>query len=408
MEKIVKKNCIESLKKPGPPIIIATLPDEAEAIYYACKDHGIEISAFCDNELRRVDKGYCGLKVIHTPNLAKHYPNARIIIAFFNLDEPSDQLSKLGYKDFYSPLELLENYNISKHTHRHKQSYIETKIAISKKSHSMYFDETKTYLRSLDIMITTKCSMKCKSCANLMQYYVDAKNTDENILSAVKTLSDNVDAISEFRVIGGEPLMNKNWAKIVNGIIEQDNKREVFIYTNGTIAPKDEDLKSFKGKDINFYITNYGKLSKNIDKMIESLEKYGIGYMNKPADYWVDCSAIRQHKRSPKENKILFKECCAKHFYTLLNGKLYTCPFIANAANLDAIPLTNSDFVDLTNNNQNLRDKISKLVNMRNFFPACDFCDGRPLDPTTAEVYDGKGFIKAAEQAVNPITFKKY
>ena len=54
------------------------------------------------------------------------------------------------------------------------------------------------------------------------------------------------------------------------------------------------------------------------------------------------------------------------------------------------------------------RDKISKLVNMRNFFPACDFCDGRPLDPTTAEVYDGKGFIKAAEQAVNPITFKKY
>ena len=45
-----------------------------------------------------------------------------------------------------------------------------------------------------------------------MQYYVDAKNTDENILRAVKSLSDNVDAISEFRVIGGEPLMNKNWS----------------------------------------------------------------------------------------------------------------------------------------------------------------------------------------------------
>ena len=272
----------------------------------------------------------------------------------------------------------------------------------------MYFDEDKTYLRSLDIMITTKCSMKCKSCANLMQYYVDAKNTDENILSAVKTLSDNVDAISEFRIIGGEPLMNKNWAKIVNGVIEQDSKREVFIYTNGTIAPKDDDLRSFKGKDINFYITNYGKLSKNINKMVESLEKHGIGYMNKPADYWVDCSSIRQHNRTPKENKTVFKECCAKHFYTLLNGKLYTCPFIANAANLNAIPLTSADYVDLTNVNDNLRSKISKLVNMRNFFPACDFCDGRPLDPTTAEVYDGQGFIKAAEQTTGPITFKKY
>ena len=118
MEKLVKKNCIESLKKPGPPIIIATLPEEAEAVYYACKDNGINVSAFCDNELRRVDKGYCGLKVIHTPQLAKHYPKARIIIAFFNLDEPSDQLSKLGYNEFYSPLELLENYEVEKHKHR--------------------------------------------------------------------------------------------------------------------------------------------------------------------------------------------------------------------------------------------------------------------------------------------------
>ena len=63
-----------------------------------------------------------------------------------------------------------------------------------------------------------------------MQYYVDAKNTDENILSAVKTLSDNVDVISEFRIIGGELLMNKNWAKIVNGVIEQDSN-EKFLFT---------------------------------------------------------------------------------------------------------------------------------------------------------------------------------
>ena len=408
MEKKVKKNCIESLKRPGPPIIIATLPEEAEAVYNSCKDNGIEVAAFCDNELRRVEGGYKGLEVIHTPTLTSRFPKARFIIAFFNLEEPTEQLSSLGYDEFYSPLELLEKYDLNKHKHRVKQSYMETKISISKKSHSMYFDESKTYLRSLDIMITTKCSMKCKSCANLMQYYVDAKNTDEGILSAVENLSNNVDAISEFRIIGGEPLMNKNWAKIVNCVIAQDEKRELFIYTNGTIAPKEDDLKTFQGKDVNFYITNYGKLSKNLDRLVESLEKYDISYMNKPADYWVDCSNVRQHNRSPKENKIVFKECCAKYFFTLLNGKLYTCPFIANAANLNAIPLTNADYVDLSSNTSNLREKISRLVNMKNFFPACDFCDGRPLDPTTAKQYDGKGFIKAAEQTSEPISLKKY
>jgi hypothetical protein len=408
MEKKIKKNCIESLKKPGPPIIIATLPEEAQAIHNSCKDHGIEVAAFCDNELRRVEGGYNGLEVIHTPNLNSRFPKARFIIAFFNLEEPTEQLSSLGYDEFYSPLELLENYDVTRHKHRVKQSYMETKISINKKSHSMYFDDSKTHLRSLDIMITTKCSMKCESCANLMQYYVDAKNTDEGIISAVETINDNVDAISEFRIIGGEPLMNRNWAKIVNGILEKDNKREIFIYTNGTIAPKEADLESFQGKDINFYITNYGKLSKNVDKLIQGLEKYDIGYMNKPADYWVDCSSMKRHNRSPKDNKTVFKECCAKYFFTLLNGKLYTCPFIANAANLNAIPITNADYVDLSSNTDDLRSKISKLVNMQNFFPACDFCDGRPQDPTTAKQYDGKGFIKAAEQVSAPIPFKKY
>ena len=86
-------------------------------------------------------------------------------------------------------------------------------------------------------MITTKCSMKCASCANLMQYYVAAKNTDHEILSAIEILDNNVDAISEFRVIGGEPLMNKQWAHIVNGIIEQDvETQNIYLYQRNHIT----------------------------------------------------------------------------------------------------------------------------------------------------------------------------
>ena len=46
----VKYNIVDSLKKPGHPIIIYALPQEAEAIYYACKNEGINVVAFCDNE----------------------------------------------------------------------------------------------------------------------------------------------------------------------------------------------------------------------------------------------------------------------------------------------------------------------------------------------------------------------
>ena len=96
-----------------------------------------------------------------------------------------------------------------------------------------------------------------------------------------------------------------------------------------------------------------------------------------------------------------------KTIYTLLSGKLYTCPFISNAYELDAIPNNPMDYVDLLKEKENLKEKIKKLVKMEKFFPGCDFCDGRPYDPTTAKVYDGKGLIVAGQQAKSPLPFQK-
>jgi organic radical activating enzyme len=258
-------------------------------------------------------------------------------------------------------------------------------------------------------MITTKCSLKCRNCSNLMQYYVDPKNTSfEKIVSALNTLSQNVDYISEFRVIGGEPLMNKDWANIVNSISEHNPEAKIFIYTNATIPPKAEQLESFQGKNVNFTITDYGKLSKNIDRMIELLKKYNISYDRQIADDWIDCSRIKNHRRASKDLKEVFKQCCVKYIYTLLHGKLYRCPFIANAANLNAIPDNPANYVDLISSSSTLKNQIHRMVKNSSFFPGCDFCDGRPYDPSSKLGYDGRGMISAGEQVEKPIVFKEY
>jgi len=403
-----KYNCKEELKKPGSPVVIVAVTQEIEAIINACHDNGIKVEGLCDNETRKVEKKIKGLKVIHTSNLPKKFPSARLIVAYHNIQECVDQLTSMGYEEFYSPLEILKNYDASKFEHNLSKEYIQNKVLISVKSHEAYFDETIVHLRSLDIVITTKCSMKCESCANLMQYYTSPENTDDKVLTAIENLSKNVDEISEFRIIGGEPLINKNWDKIVNGVAAQDMNRKIFVYTNGTIPVKDEILKSFQGKNINFYVTDYGKLSRNIEKLEDSLKKNKINYFRRPAGNWVDCSSIRKHNRSPKDNATMFKECCAKQFYTLLSGKLYTCPFISNAYELGAIPKNPMDYVDLLEDHKNIREKIKKLVKMEKFFPGCDFCDGRPYDPTTAKVYDGQGLILAGKQTTSPLNFKKF
>lgn len=411
MEKIVENIDLNLLKESKLPIIIYSLTEEAEAIANACRDNGLNVVGFCDNEIRKSGKKYCGIEVIYTPDLPKKFLKANFIIAHHALDECAEQLLEMGYKNIYSPLKILKTYDINKHKYRTSQSYMKRKVEHSINLNKLYFDDTKTYLRSIDVVVTERCSMNCESCCNLMQYYERAKNTDEEILNAVEILSKNVDHISEYRLIGGEPLMNKKWAVITNGILNQDPNRTVYIYTNGTICPTDEILETLKGKKVHFYITDYDDLSRNIDALIKSLNKYNLGFYRKPAGNWVDCSSVKKHNRNVSRLKQVFKECCAKRLYTLISGKLYTCPFISNAANLKAIPDNKSDYVDLLADDKHLKEKIRRLVKMENFFPACDFCSGRPHDPSKALEYTGKGLIKAGKQMPSMssrIPFKTY
>ena len=50
---------------------------------------------------------------------------------------------------------------------------------------------------------------------------------------------------------------------------------------------------------------------------------------------------------------------------SVINGKLYTCPFIANANELRAIPDNRADYVELNLNDENLRNKITKTSKKR-------------------------------------------
>jgi len=409
MSKTVKYDSINFLKKKGDPIIIVAAVNEAEAIIKSCTEHKIKISGVCDSEKRKSEELFAGIKVFHTPTLPQHFPKARFIIASQHIQECAEQLIGLGYNEFYSGLELLKDFKVEKFSYKVSQSYMASKLSVFKKTHDYYFNDDKVYMRSLDLMITTKCSLKCRNCSNLMQYYVDPTNTDyEKIISSLKIINENVDSISEFRVIGGEPLMNKNWANIVYKISEYNAEAKIFIYTNATIAPKDDQLESFKGKNVHFIITDYGDLSRNIKKMVEKLEKYNISFKREPANDWVDCSNIKHHKRPVDQLEEVFKQCCVKYIYTLLNQKLYRCPFIANAANLNAIPDNPANYVDLFSTKNDIKHQIRRLVKVAKFFPGCDFCVGRPYDPTSKLGYDGSGMIPAGEQVANPIPYKSY
>ena len=97
-----------------------------------------------------------------------------------------------------------------------------------------------------------------------------------------------------------------------------------------------------------------------------------------------------------------------KYLYTLLDGRLYSCPFIANAAKLKAISDNPANYVDLYSNSEVVKRRIKRLVGGVKFLPGCDFCVGRPYDATSKKGYDSKRNIPAAIQTKEVLPYKVY
>ena len=74
------------------------------------------------------------------------------------------------------------------------------------------------------MVLTEKCSLKCKECSNLMQYYSKPVDEDfEQLTNSLDTFMRTVDHVSEVRLIGGEPMLYKKIDLIIKQILNYKN-----------------------------------------------------------------------------------------------------------------------------------------------------------------------------------------
>ena len=108
-------------------------------------------------------------------------------------------------------------------------------------------------VNSIDVVLTQRCTLKCTDCSNLMQYYSKPAQIDTSvILKSLQALKSCFDYVHEFRIIGGEPLLNKEFGKIIDYISKNFNYGYIVVYTNGTIIP----LRDIDDLYIKFVIQN--------------------------------------------------------------------------------------------------------------------------------------------------------
>ena len=344
----------------------------------------INIVCLTDNNKSRWGEMYNGHKVVSPEELKSTNNKTPILIASdLNFPYMRRQLRDLGLTNVYdcdfifAKLDLdLKECNVTWSETKLKQKidiYMYSVLAQKDKNNSLK-------VNGIDLVLTEKCSLKCVGCSNLMHYYAKPIDEDfEQVIKSIDTFMNTIDYVYEIRIIGGEPLMYKRIDEVIKHLLTSyENYGKINIYTNGTIVPKGDKMKAFQHEKIFFDISNYGESSKNIDKLVTELTRLNINHNAQRVTTWQDCGTVVKTNRSETLTKEVFGNCCENQGLTILHGKLYLCPFAANATNLKAIPHVSNEIIDLeTKDRGELKNKIHNLYFETEYLEACKSCNGR-------------------------------
>jgi len=393
-----------TLKKSNEKVVLFGAGVIGEISFYAMRQIGIDVDFFCDSSETKQGKSYFDIKTISPEELAKFKTKTNIFITNNYVSTISSQLKKKNFSNIYDCVGLLEKTNFNSNSNLSVAPLkIERLIAFYKNMcmKDEYTSNGTLNIKSLDIQITERCSLRCKDCSNLMQYYTKPVNNELNLmLKSIERFMSCVDKVYEFRVLGGDPFVNKELYKVINNLVKYEKVKKIAIYTNAKIIPKGENLTCLQNKKVILDVTNYGKVSSKHDEIIKVLEDNNIAYTSARVTTWQDCGRILPfQKRTKEEVSRVFNNCCNSDLLSLLHGKLYRCPFSANATNLKAIPYDSSDIVDLSDDKISLEDlklKIKQLTYDKKSLTACNFCNGRDYKTPA---------LDAAIQAIKPLSY---
>lgn len=244
----------------------------------------------------------------------------------------------------------------------------------------------------LELVLTTKCTLRCESCNNLMQYFSNKNQytcTLEGMIESLEELCSKISSIQRLRIIGGEPLLFKDMPELMKYLDSQDKILAYDIVTNATINIKEDILKVMKKskKFMKVSISDYSHVE-NIhlkqDSIFKNLKKYRIPYSFLTGGIWYKVERIFKRNRD-KEGIIKNFLACRMPCVGLMSaegirnekeahklapkGAIFTCPVSSSLSRLRGLEEFNGDFINLTDSS----DRILEFY-AQNYYKACDYC----------------------------------
>lgn len=250
-------------------------------------------------------------------------------------------------------------------------------------------------MQNLTVLLTSKCTLKCKLCATYAPLKKLPCHYPSNIvIKSVARYFECIDMVNLFTLSGGEPFLHPELDILLSDFQQYENRLNKFeIITNGTVLPDNSILELLKFSDkVDILIDDYGPtISVNVRKLTEQLDRFCIHYRVRKyygedahLGGWLNISDFSEKARSPKEIEELFSQCMYtttfKNHIFIINGTAHMC--YVNHQLLDFIDEKGDEYVNLVNESITANELRSRLLNLRNrkYLSVCENCNGFLVD----------------------------
>lgn len=231
-----------------------------------------------------------------------------------------------------------------------------------------------------EIHLVDNCNLNCACCSHFSPLAEPNELTPETYEDNLKKINQNVlDKMTSIRLLGGEPLLNKDINKIIKISRKYFKNAYITIITNGILLRKmpDDFYKTCKDNNIAISITYYG-LNLNYNELFEFVKEKGVVVY-----YYVAPTEEKVFFRYPmnllgtEDYEENYKRCwCIKDWQCLqLDGtKLYCCnigPYIKYFNKKFNTNIVDNEYLDLSqiNDYSEIEEWFSKPKKI------CGYCD---------------------------------
>ncbi len=347
----------------------------ATVVAHAIEKRGLDFAGFVDIAQEKQGTMYYDHIVISPEELYANHRNAMVIVscAFTSV---LDDLKKNGM-DAWDAHSLVSEVDMEGYRGTYTFEYLQRMVKQALSNFAAYY-KVGLPINALYVMVTDKCSLKCKNCDGLIPYYSNPQNDSyEDIVESYNNILDVCGSVDKLNVFGGEPLLHPDIVKIVDYFAKDERCGVVSIISNGTITPRQDLIKVMKNPKVVLRISDYGKWSRKRDEIEEVCKAEGINLEITNYEYWDRIPKIQRTNETPEELDYKYAMCTTNYLY-VKHKKIFHCVFAAAVSSFseDVIPDFERNYVEVKEGNKKeLSAFIRQLINKKHI-DACKYCPG--------------------------------